>query len=253
MTRFIGVVCGLKSEAAVAREAFLSARFDGVELALGVSGADAARAEKIASEFAGDGAAAIFSIGVSGGLDPALSPGDLLLATSVVTEGGEKFAADEKLLRALHSAHPGESRDERGNGARDDSAQPRALKSATLFGADRIIVSPEEKAWLFASTGAAAVDMESHGAARAASKAGVPFSAIRAIADPASRALPNAALGAVAPDGSTRVISTLLKCAKAPGDFPALVQLGRDSDLALKALRRDLGGLFRSLLLGLDL
>jgi hypothetical protein len=95
--------------------------------------------------------------------------------------------------------------------------------------------------------------MESHGAARAARTSGVPFAAVRAIADPASRALPPAALNAVAPDGSTKTLSVLMACAKAPGQFPALLQLGADSEAALKALRRDLGGLFRRLLFSLDL
>lgn len=241
MTKFIAVVCGLKSEAACVRRAYGVAGVEGLKLALGVSGADAARAETIAAEFADDGAAAILSVGVSGGLDPALRPGALVTARAVVRANGEKYQADDRLLRAILSADPGAGRGE------------RRLIEAVLFGADRIIASPEEKAALFAATGAAAVDMESHGAARAALRAGVPFAAIRAIADPAERALPKAVLGAVAPDGATRVLSTLLKCAKAPGDFPALVRLGRDSEIALEALRSDLGGLFRGLLLGGDL
>lgn len=252
MTCVLAVVCGLKSEAAVVRAAFAQARPVGAELALGISGASSVRAERIAAEFAAAGAAAIVSAGVSGGLDPALEPGDLLIASSVMTENGETFAADPRLLCALQSA-PSESRDERRNWARRESAPRSAPRTAILLGADRIISTPENKARLFERTGAAAVDMESGGAARAAARSGVPFAAIRAIADPAGRALPGAALGAVAPDGSTRALATLLKCAKAPGDFPALLQLGRDSDLALGALRRDLGGRFRRLLLSLDL
>jgi len=76
---------------------------------------------------------------------------------------------------------------------------------------------------------------------------------VRSIADPASRALPAAALNAVAPDGSTKVFSVLIACAKAPEDFPALLRLGADSEKALRTLRRDLGGLFRRLLFSLDL
>ncbi|MEX0644518.1 MAG: hypothetical protein WD076_04365, partial [Parvularculaceae bacterium] len=82
---------------------------------------------------------------------------------------------------------------------------------------------------------------------------GVPFAAIRAIADPANRALPAAALNAVAPDGSMKILTVLIASAKAPGEFPALLKLGADSEKALKTLRRDLGGLFRRLLFSLDL
>lgn len=247
MKRFVGVVCGLRSEAAVAARC---AAKDDVRIA--VSGANAARAEALAAQLCRDDAQAIVSYGVSGALAPHLKPGDVLIGASVVTERGEIFACDEALSFTLRAAlskadHPGSGPDP------GISPQPSGrLPGEVLLGADTIIASREDKARLYRETGAVAVDMESHGAARAAKAAGVPFLAIRAIADPADRALPKAALGAVAPDGSTRILATLLNCVKAPGDFPALLQLGKDSDAALNALSR-LGGLFRGLFLGLDL
>jgi len=126
---------------------------------------------------------------------------------------------------------------------------PEGAKIAALFGADEIIDNAMKKAALFANHGAAAVDMESHGAARAAAHAGAPFLAIRAIADPADRALPAAALKAVAPDGSTRVLTTLGAAMRDPRQFPDLMKLGRDSAAATKTLRRSLGQLFASLFL----
>lgn len=249
MSRFIGVVCGLRSEARVVAR---TTHRDRVRIA--VSGADAGRAKALAAELCADGAAAIVSVGVSGALAPELTPGDILIGESVKTARGEGFDCDLELAAVLRTAvsqpaHPGKSRDERVEG---EAIQSRGVR-AVIFGSDDIIATAEEKARLFRDFGAVAVDMESHGAARAAKAAGVPFLAIRAIADPAHRALPRSALGAVAPDGSTRVLATLLKCAKAPGDFPALLQLGKDSDAALKTLGRDLGPLFGRLLLGLDL
>ncbi len=228
--RFIGIVCGLKSEAAAMRAA---ARSDKIRIA--VSGASAERAEAMAHQFSRDGAKAIVSIGVSGGLDPMLRPGDLIVGETVRTRRGEEFAAAGPLLAAL---------------ALDEEAP---LRRAALFGADQIVATALAKARIYEQFGAAAVDMESHGAARAARSAGIPFAAIRAIADPASRALPAAALDAVAPDGSTKIFTVLAACVKAPGEFPALLKLGADSEAALKTLRRDLGGLFRRLLFSLDL
>ena len=74
MTRsFIGVVCGLKSEA----QAVAAAKVDQSKLRIGISGANAARAEEIARGFCNDGASAILSVGVSGGLDPALKPEEI--------------------------------------------------------------------------------------------------------------------------------------------------------------------------------
>ena len=95
--------------------------------------------------------------------------------------------------------------------------------------------------------------MESHGAARAAAQNNTPFIAIRAIADPADRALPQAALGAVAPDGSTRVLKTLGAALRDPKQFPGLMKLGADSDAALKTLRRDLSPIFGRFFLSFDL
>lgn len=232
--RFVGVVCGLKSEAAALRDALRREGLDGPIVSVGVSGADAARAEMIARRFVNEGAMGILSVGVSGGLDPALAPGDLVGGTDVVS---------------------GTSAVQRSNGGLSDvdAILGSAFAQRMLYGAEVIVRTAADKASIFARTRAAAVDMESLGAARAASSGSVPFLALRAIADPAERALPNAALGAVASDGSTRVLSTLMKCAKSPGDFPALLQLGADSEKALKALRGSLGSVLRRFLLGLDL
>lgn len=228
---FIAVICGLKSEAAVVRAASPAGR-----VRVGVSGASSARAEDIAARFCRDGARAVVSVGVSGGLSPHLATGDLILGETVYTKIGEEFSSSRSLIALLETA-----------------GLTIAMQHAILFGSDTIIASTREKAKLFERYGAVAVDMESHGAARAARSAGVPFAAVRAIADPASRALPPAALNAVTPDGGTRVISVLFKCVKAPGQFPALLQLGADSKNALKSLRDNLGGLFDRLVFGLDL
>lgn len=244
--RFIAIVCGLKSEAAAVRAALGP---DAGRFRIGVSGANAARAEAIAREFAQAGAVAILSVGVSGGLDPALRPGDLIVTSAVI--------ADPPLVAHPPLLPPFQGEESSGPGAVPPLAERELGSGRTgagpVYGSDVIIQTAEEKAALFMRTGAVAVDMESHGAARAAAAAGLPFVAIRAIADPASRALPGAAMDAVAPDGSTRVLATLLKCVKDPGDFPALLQLGADSDEALKTLRGRVGGLFGGLLLRLDL
>lgn len=229
--RFIGIICGLKSEAQA-----VAAVVDGAKIRIGVSGANAARAEDIAQGFCQEGAAAIVSVGVSGGLDPALQPGDLIFGASVVADDGTRYDCDSYLSGVV----------------RDDLAA-RGAKTGNLFGSDEIIESAAKKSALFQNHSCLAVDMESHGAARSASQHKVPFLAIRAIADPADRALPTAALGAVAPDGSTLVLKTLGAALRDPKQFPELLKLGADSAAATKTLSRDLGLLFGSLFLSLDL
>lgn len=237
MAAFIGIICGLKSEAQA-----VSASVDQSKVRIGVSGANAARAEEIARGFCEQGASAIISVGVSGGLDPALKPGDLVIGETVIADDGSIYASDRYLIAAITFAHFRESEDDRED-----------LKLVKLFGADEIVDSITKKSALFHNHGTVAVDMESHGAARAAARAGAPFLAIRAIADPADRALPQAALGAVAPDGATRIFTTLGAAMRDPKQFPELMKLGADSAAATKRLRRDLGPLFLRLFLSLDL
>ena len=147
--KFIGVICGLKSEAAA-----VSASVDQSKIRIGVSGANAARAEEIAKQFCDEGAAAILSVGVSGGLDPALKPGDLIIGETVIADDGSIYGADNYLMSIMREARPEHAR------------------FAPLFGADGIIDSAMKKSALFHNHGAVAVDMESHGAARAAAHAG---------------------------------------------------------------------------------
>ncbi len=230
MSGFIGVVVGLKSEEKAVREALdRLSEADQARVRIAVSGADAARAEAHARAFAEAGAVALLSVGISGGLDPALSSGDLLLGFGVRAEG-ETMEASEALLEVARAASP-------------------QLKNVLLAGVDAVVETAAEKRTLFDGTGAAAVDMESHAVARAAAGAGLPFAALRAIADPSDRALPPSTAGAIAPDGSVRVLSVLTKIAGRPFDLPALLKLGNDQALALASLRDGLGDLLPRLLL----
>ena len=225
---FIGVVCGLQSEAKAVRAACEDAH-----IRIGVSGANAVRAEEIARDFCKKGARMVLSVGVSGGLDPALKPGDLLIGESVRFPSGATYAPDPDLVQALVHGAPG-------------------ARAALLYGSDEIVADASGKALLFNAFGAAAVDMESHAVAKAAMENGATMIAIRAIADPADRAMPPAALNAVAPDGSTRVMKTLGAALRDPKQLPALMKLGADSEAALKTLRRDLGPILKRLFDELD-
>src|SRR6185312_9026212 len=58
-----------------------------------------------------------------------------------------------------------------------------------MLGADMAAVTAAEKASLYGSTGAVAVDLESRRVAEAAARARLPFVILRAISDPAHREL----------------------------------------------------------------
>lgn len=232
----IGIICGLKSEAKAVRAAFADDRVDVV-----ISGANADRAELLARALCQpsqtrNAVEMIISVGVSGGLLPAYQAGDLIIGKEVVTATGERFACDEAGLAMLQKSH-----------------KSAGISPSIIYGSDEVILTTDHKRKIFEQTGAKSVDMESHGAARAAAEAGIPFLAIRAVADPADRALPEAALNAVKPDGGTRVLSTLVKAAQNPIQLSELVQLGSDSKQALKTLGGNLRGLLGVLLLSRDI
>ena len=154
--------------------------------------------------------AAILSLGIAGGLDPALRPGALVVARNVIAEA--RWPADAAWSGALLEA--------------------TGALHADIAGADCVIATPAAKAALWAATGAAAVDMESAAIARL----GVPFAVLRAVADTAGEALPAAAamgLDAAGNPAPWRVIRALLR---RPQDLPGLIRMALRSRAALSAL-----------------
>ncbi len=164
--------------------------------------------------------AGVISFGLCGGLDPALRVGDLVVGGAVVA-GGERFEADWAWTERLLAALPGAVR-------------------ADVAGGEAMITTPAAKAALRRETGAAAVDMESHAVARA----GVPFAILRAVSDPADRALPRAAQVGLKADGEADVGAVLRALIARPGELPALLRIAREAERAFRALRdaRDLLG-----------
>ncbi|MEL7027671.1 MAG: nucleoside phosphorylase [Pseudomonadota bacterium] len=210
----IGVVCGLQSEARR-----LPKRLQG---RVAVSGASAERAEAAAERLLAEGAERLLSFGVSGGLSVDAAVGDVIAASEVVA-GDERWAADAawtlEITQTIQSAG-------------------LTVGAYRLLGSDTIVGDVADKARLAAATGAFAVDMESHAVARVADRAGVPFAALRAVADPADRAIPAIAAYGVSETGETRAWPVLRAAAGRPGDLVRLMQVGADSAKALAALGR---------------
>jgi adenosylhomocysteine nucleosidase len=171
-----------------------------------------------------DGASALASFGLAGGLAPMLRPGDWLIGRAVVTAGGRWASAPmwtDALAARLPQAH-----------------------RIALAGSDRIIADPRDKRALYAQLGAAAVDMESHIVAQVASEHALPFAVLRVVADPAERPLPSAACLDLAPGGRVAWLALLKSLLAEPGQIPALARVAIDARSALRALssgRRQLG------------
>jgi hopanoid-associated phosphorylase len=133
--------------------------------------------------------AGIISIGIAGGLAPSLKSGDCVIASEIVSEG-QRLPADASWI------------------ARLAKRLPDALV-APLASSEGIVLGPMSKADLFRATGAYAVDMESHVAARFAAERRIPFAALRAIADPAGSELPPLVSEAITPAGAVNLLSVL--------------------------------------------
>lgn len=161
----------------------------------------------------------IVSFGVAGGLNPALRSGDIVLASEVV-DAGHRWVTASALNANLIALPDIGSR----------------MVPGVLVGVEEVVLGRVGKAALRATTGADAVDMESHIAARYAADNGLPFAALRVVSDPAHRALPRLAKAALKPDGNVDVWKVLRGLARKPSDLPALVSSGRDFKRALRQL-----------------
>jgi adenosylhomocysteine nucleosidase len=199
----IGFVTGLMAEMALLR---------GAPFLRGAGGGTAEGAADVALRLIEDGADGLVSFGLAGGLNPALAPGALLVP-SRVAEGSNTYECDPALSAWLGGATMG-----------------------VLLGGKTIAVTAAEKAALFAASGADAIDLESGAVARVALAHGLPFAVLRAVADPAGRTLPPAALIALNQAGQIGILRVLASVLLNPAQIPPLLALARDAASARRAL-----------------
>jgi len=158
------------------------------------------------------------SFGIAGGLDHSAPTGSHFVASEIVTPDGT-IATDSRWSQRLMQT----------------SNRARHVR---ILGADRVIAHPEEKRDLFESTGALAVDTESHITAMMARDRGLPFACLRIVADPAHRRVPEAALSGLHPDGRANPLGVARALMRRPHDVPALLSIARDTWLARRSLSR---------------
>ena len=72
----------------------------------------------------------------------------------------------------------------------------------------------------------------------AAREAGVPVLVLRAVADPAERDLPRAAIDATGPEGRVRLFKVLSTMYLRPWEGPAMIRLAYEARLAVDTLER---------------
>jgi adenosylhomocysteine nucleosidase len=185
------------------------------------------------------GCRGILSFGISGGLAPHLKPGTCVVASSVIAEHG-RYATHRDWARSLIEMVRDAAESEGAGGP----AALRDVSLADIAGSDVPLACTDAKRSLYQKTGAVAVDMESHVAARIAAEHRVPFAAFRVITDPSDRALPPAALVATRLEGSIDVAAVTRSVIRCPRQVPTLFRLALDSWAARRTLvpsRRCLG------------
>jgi adenosylhomocysteine nucleosidase len=208
----VGAVTGLEAEARLARRAGLAAK---------PSGGIPSQTTAIAESLLRDGADALLSFGIAGALAPSLLPGALLVPRVVVDRSGLRYAVDAAWHAQVIAALGG-------------AALP--VDEGDLLGAGDAAATQARKAALFQSTGAVAIDLESDLIAAVAVRANKPFLVLRAIADTAAQALPEAAVTGLAASGKPALGRVLRSVARDPRQIPALIRLARDTRRALDAL-----------------
>jgi hopanoid-associated phosphorylase len=175
--------------------------------------------ETVADAAVRQGYRGMISFGVAGGLASDLRAGDWVVASAIresQTVRPTDAAWSRKLLGMIG----------------DDAIH------APIVGVDIPIASPAKKRELHQSTGAAAVDMESHVVARVAAEHNLAFAAVRVVVDPAHRTVPPAALIGMRPDGRANVWAVIRDLMARPSQLSPLARIAVDAFAARAAMTR---------------
>jgi hopanoid-associated phosphorylase len=180
-------------------------------------GGDAARLEAALDGLA-DRASGVISIGIAGGLAPGLQVGQWVVADAVLVDG-ESMPTDPAWTGRLATRLPEAAR-------------------GLLLGANAMVAEATQKASLHRTTGALAVDMESHVVAQVARRHHLPFAAARVVSDAAHRTLPPAARLGMKSDGGMDLPAVLRSLLADPRQLPALIRTGLEAEQGFRALLR---------------
>lgn len=182
-----------------------SGNWRGLHVVAAVTGMGAARAADVAERLMDEHhPSRVLLLGFSGGLDPAMCVGWIVLPSKVMNEHGGEGALD-------------------GNGP-------------AILTVDRIASTPERKRELHARHGAAAVDMETFAVAKAAAACGLKLTVVRAISDPAEATLPAWINQCVRPDGTNNPSGAMLALLANPLRLKPLLSLASAAKQAGEAL-----------------
>jgi hypothetical protein len=206
---FVVVATGLAFEARIAKGPGTRSVAGGMDAGRLAAGLERAIAQ---------GAGAVMSFGIAGGLAPDVVAGTPIIAGAVVSDSARR-ACDERWVHALRDALPD-------------------ARIGDIAGVYAPLVDVAAKRALHARTMALAVDTESHVAARIAHAHALPFAVFRVVADPVGHALPAGVSAALGAGGRVDLVRVVRAFAVAPSDWLRLPQTAIDAGLAFGALLR---------------
>jgi adenosylhomocysteine nucleosidase len=212
---FSGLLAHATAVEAVKTQADYScrARIGGRLWLLVADGPGPKRAEAAARVALGLGpVSSMLSTGFCGGLDPELRVGDVFVAGKVFGEGDRRWKAVEVKSQGL------------------------AAQAGSLLSRDRVVITSSDKASLYRSLGARAVEMEAAAVAQMAEENGVPFYCVRVVSDAASDTLPLDFNLYRAPSGRFRRGRILGAVLARPWSIRGLMRLNTDSLRAARSL-----------------
>ncbi len=210
---------GLTSEAAVISQIVAEAD---TQVQVVCAGASSQRARRLSEQLVAEGVQALLSFGIAGGLSPDLDCGELIVAESLQGTGGINYPTDATWRAALTATL---------------TEVTLPYRQGVLLDSPRTLREAADKQAAYRDSACLAVDMESGAVAAVAAEAGLPFLAVRAVADCATDRLPDFVASAVKPDGKPAIGRVLAALARHPGDLPATLRLARQTELALARLR----------------
>lgn len=169
------------------------------------------------------------SWGTAAALAPAIDPGALVLASSVLGADGREWATHGGWRGALAQA----------------LAPTHQVFEQRLVETPGLVVDREAKHALYQRSGAVACDMESAAIAAVAAERGLAFVCARAIIDDASMVLPPVARAAMDADGRLRPGALMAAMAGRPATMHAQLRSLKNLAVAFRAARITLADVAR--------
>ncbi|CCO22186.1 purine or other phosphorylase family 1 [Maridesulfovibrio hydrothermalis] len=232
----IGIVAAMEQEAQAACpsgergtlgefESLSGTLESGIKFTCIISGIGIERAGRAAKILCAEKPDLLMSIGVSGGLAPGLSAGNLVAATTIHSDISDFKPWHENDEDALMRSEiiPLCGKD---------------IQCGRLITTEKPVLTPQDKVLMHDRTGAIAVDMESIAVAQTAATEKIPFACVRAVSDGPEKSIPAESLAGIDKNGKTHLKPVLQAILKRPSLILELIPMGMDYSKALKGLKK---------------